>query len=359
MVAQALKRMTKPNKIHILGVGGIGGLISYELSTIKDKPEITLLFRSPAKVNHFKSINQSEIYINRIFKNPAEIVSSIFESGTAADLTGNIENLIISTKTYQTHDALKPYLQFINKDTNILLVQNGLGVVDELYKNVWPVVSERPNFYQGVINHGAFQSPNSGNNYEVSHSGDADFFIGRIPRDLTSHVAEEQFIPLFIKQLEDAKALKTTFLPYDELLLIQLKKFTVNACINPNTSIIDCINGELEGLEEVRSFFYDVISESVDIFTSTIPALKNNPRTNEVLNKDKLLDTVMQVGTVVNAKNSSSMRQDVINLRDTEIDYINGYVVTLAEANGLTANVNKSITKLLKIRLAINRKRNI
>lgn len=357
-MSQALQKLGISNQVYILGVGGIGGLISYELSTIKDKPEVTLLFRSTTKANYFEKTNRPEIFVRRIFKDPVEMVSSGgFKAGTAQDLTGYIQNLIISTKTYQTRDALKPYIPFINKDTNILLVQNGLGVVDELYQHVWPEVNERPTFYQGVINHGAFISQTVPDNYEITHSGDSTFFIGKIPKDLDVGESVEISKPLFIQQLEDAKALRTTFIPYDDLLLIQLRKFMVNACINPNTSIIDCINGELNTIEEARSFFSDIIEEAVEVFIATIPALKNNPKTEKSLNKQDLLEIVMDVGTVVNKKNSSSMRQDVLHLRDTEIDYINGYVVYLAERHGMKANINKAITKLLKIKLEILRGR--
>lgn len=302
-----------------------------------------------ARLEQIQKQYQSTLTINRLFKNPVESVSSSHESAVVEMIKDPIENLIITTKTYQTQVALKPYLHLINKSTNILLIQNGLGVSDELFRDVWPDVETRPQVYQGVINHGAFTVPDE-EKYIVAHAGFADLNIALIgePRGPT---------PLFIQQLVDAKELVTHYMPYSDLLLIQLKKFTVNACINPVTSIIDCVNGELTQSDKLPQLFSDIIGEAIDVFKQCIPELKKNPNTDIVLNKEQLVKHVINVGTVINAQNSSSMRQDTLNLRDTEIDYINGYVVTLAQANGLTANVNATISHLVNLRLSINRHR--
>lgn len=349
--------MTRSSNIYILGAGSMGGLVGYELSTLANKPNITLLLRNAAKVNHFNTVNKSTIYINRLFKDPIERVSAKFSAATSADIGEEIENLIITTKTYQTEEALKDYLPFIKPTSNILLIQNGLGVVDQLYQNVWPDVSKRPNIFQGVISHGAFVTANTGDNYEISHAGFGDLKIAKFPRDLTNPVEEKYEKPLMLKQLEDAMGLETSSLSYSDLSLIQIKKFVVNACINPVTAVVDCVNGELRSYNDLKALFYDIISEIVDVFLKTNPLLKQNPKTKEVLNKNDLTDYVVLCGTVWNVNNSSSMRQDTLHLRQTEIDYINGYVVKVAEDNGLKADVNKTITQLVKLRLSLNQSR--
>lgn len=343
--------MTKSSgTVHILGAGSIGGLVAYELSTLASPPKTVLLWRNSSRLADFRDRYLSKVTIRRLFKTPVESVSGTFDSAIASTLKGPISNLIVTTKTYQTQSALRPYLHLIDKSTNILLIQNGLGVSDELIRDVWPDESNRPTLYQGVINHGAFIVPDD-NEYIVAHAGFADLNIAQVSSDDTSS------LPLFIQQLVDAKGLVTHYMPYSDLLLIQLKKFTVNACINSITSIIDCINGELGKGDKAPQLFHDIIEESIGIFKKCIPELKDNPNVDKVLDKEKLIANVIEVGTVVNAQNSSSMRQDVLNLRETEVDYINGYVVKLAHNNGLEAKVNQTITNLVKLRLSINRNR--
>jgi len=350
--------MTRSSHIYILGAGSMGGLVACELSNTIKNPNITLLLRNAAKVDHFNKVNNSTIHINRLFKDPVEKISHRFHAASAKDINEVIDNLIISTKTYQTQAALKDYLPYLKPTSNILLIQNGLGVVDELYKDVWPNIEDRPNIFQGVISHGGFITSNTGDNYEISHAGFGDLKIAKFPRDPSNTQEEDVIKPEFLKQLEDSKGLATTIMSYSDLLLIQLKKFAVNACMNPITAIINCVNGELKSYGNgLNNLFYDIISELIDVFMATNPLLAKNPKTAEVLDKQNLLEYVVLCGTVWNVHNSSSMRQDTLHLRDTEVDYINGFVVKVAEENGLKADVNKTIANMVKLRLAVNRSR--
>ncbi|CCH45253.1 putative secreted protein [Wickerhamomyces ciferrii] len=347
--------MTRAHSVHVLGAGSMGVLVASELSKLPNGPSITLLLRNTAKVEHFKNVNKSTVHVQRLFKSPVEKAAYQFPAASANEINETIENLIITTKTYQTEAALKDYLPYLKPTSNILLIQNGLGVADQLYENVWPDVNQRPNIYQGVISHGGFIESNTGDEYVFSHAGFGDLKLAKFPRD-TSITEEERYDkPEFIKNLEDAEGLATTTLSYSGLLLIQIKKFAVNACINPVTAIVNCINGELKSADNLRDLFNDIISEAIDVLVATNPLLRKNPNTEKILNKKDLLDYVVVCGTEWNANNSSSMRQDTLNDRDTEIEYINGFIVKVAEANGLKADVNKTIANLVKLRTALNR----
>ncbi|KAK4924459.1 2-dehydropantoate 2-reductase (Ketopantoate reductase) (KPA reductase) (KPR), partial [Elasticomyces elasticus] len=50
------------------------------------------------------------------------------------------------------------------------------------------------------------------------------------------------------------------------------------------------------------------------------------------------------------AQNSSSMREDIRNVRGTEIDYINGYIVKRGEEQGIRCVLNYMICQMVKSR---------
>jgi 2-dehydropantoate 2-reductase len=62
-----------------------------------------------------------------------------------------------------------------------------------------------------------------------------------------------------------------------------------------------------------------------------------------------------KVITVINktAENTSSMRQDVLNHRKTEIDYMNGYMIKLARQHSLASPVNAQLTQQVKSLLPV------
>ncbi|KAF9102188.1 2-dehydropantoate 2-reductase (Ketopantoate reductase) (KPA reductase) (KPR) [Mortierella sp. AM989] len=67
-----------------------------------------------------------------------------------------IHHLLVTTKTYQTVDAISKIRHRLRPWTTIVLMQNGMGVREEICEAMgWADEKERPNFVQGIITHGA------------------------------------------------------------------------------------------------------------------------------------------------------------------------------------------------------------
>jgi 2-dehydropantoate 2-reductase len=67
-------------------------------------------------------------------------------------------------------------------------------------------------------------------------------------------------------------------------------------------------------------------------------------------------DSLMRRARLTTCKtgaNTSSMLQDVQQKRQTEIDYINGYIVSYAERFGLKCANNKTLVEMVKSRTVI------
>ncbi|GMG20798.1 unnamed protein product [Ambrosiozyma monospora] len=314
-----------------------------------------------AKLHHLQTTN-NKISITQLFNNDKIFNYAVNDPVQANKITDQyIDFLIVSVKTFDTVSALTPLLSKINNQTKILLVQNGMGVIDQLYSEVWPQLKQRPELFQGVISHGVFQDSEKTNTFDYNHAGFGNLKICKLPRELNSGsdsivndgLVDDEIIELLAKS-ED---LDCQFLPYCDLLVYQVEKFMVNCCINSITSILDCVNGELHDIESCYDLFRNVIEEALEILLKNYPVLQDSKLTKKILQVDTLLEYTIDCGTLINGKNSSSMRQDTLHLRNVEIDYINGYVASLAEKMGLKADVNKTITLLVKTRLQINRNR--
>lgn len=347
--------------IHILGAGAMGCLVAQELSSLQTPPPITLLFRNESKSTKFRTSQDSTIQIQRLFISEKQITRYQYLSSSPTEVDAKkIDTLFISTKTYQTQSALEPYLPLITPQTNILLIQNGLGVAEELYRDVWPQIDQRPQLWQGVINHGAYLEELSQEDGQVglgvTHAGLGDLFVAKIPRDFQSIEKDLNEEPEWVSQLIAAEGLHTTKLTYSDLLVKQVKKFIVNICVNSSTAILDCLNGEV-GVEGTESLYRSLITEALQILFLTKPILAKNPLSPTELDVEKLVSFVMEVATVWHGKNSSSMRQDTLNLRDTEVDYLTGFIVNEAKSIGKQAPVAGVISELVKMRLGINRSR--
>jgi 2-dehydropantoate 2-reductase len=114
-------------------------------------------------------------------------------------------------------------------------------------------------------------------------------------------------------------------------------KIIVNAAINPLTAILRVPNGalveseDLIGLMKAAALEAAAIAKAVGI---TLPF--SDP-----------VERVKQVAAMT-ATNHSSMLQDVLGQRPTEIDAINGKIVEQGQALGIPTPVNAMLTSLMR-----------
>lgn len=363
-------------KIHIVGMGSMGTLLAVNLIKYSNA-SIIPLFRNKSRLEQFQNEGKSTIGIRKIYLDDAPLDTEVLkESYSPENFPGTtIENLVVTTKTYQTYDALKPYLPYINSNTNLILIQNGLGVLEVLKNEVFKSTNDKPNLFQAVISHGAFQDKG----FIFNHAGFVDLKFARLPWVESETIQDQKFVEIdamentLVKLFTEpkfAKAIACKHMTYQELLFGQLYKFLINACINPVTAIIDCDNGEL--FSGCRPIFTSIVEECLSVlkvayktifdYESNFNGKENYPslQINSTFEIEKMVNVIINAGCVINAKNSSSMRQDTRFLRDTEIDYINGYIVQLAKSLNLgedATKVNRTISELVELRLSVNRDR--
>lgn len=369
-----------PTTIYILGLGSMGSILASELSKCTTT-RIIPLFRNKTKLNLFQK-NDCSIKVNKMFlDNKPSIITNYKECYCPETFLKHksssfiIDNLIITTKTYQTKNALEPYLPYITSNTNIIMIQNGLGVLDILKNDIFTNEKIRPNIFQGVISHGAYQVTNK--DFEFNWAGAVGIKISSLSwnDDFIQSVEEVEIIKhnnSLINSLctgKFAKEFISEFITYQELLVNQLYKYIINCCINPVTAIVNADNGEIA--DGASNLFRLIITEALDILKIEYFKLFNeyedkyNPLneypTLDISNQfdiESMVINIINVGCIVNKGNSSSMRQDTLYLRDIEIEFINGYLIKLVEKHKLNKDmvkINLTVVEFAKLRLSLNR----
>ncbi|KAK6462064.1 2-dehydropantoate 2-reductase [Scheffersomyces coipomensis] len=345
--------MSKVPKVFILGAGSMGCLVGHELTqAFGNQVNPVLLFRNQAVVDLYNSQGSEISIVKSKNSNITTTKTHIEAACKPPNHNGSkvtIDNLILSTKTYQSIAALENYIPHLTKDSNILILQNGMGVAPLLTEKFWPSGWNRPNIFQAVATHGAYKTA-----LNVIHfAAPGKMSISYIPKP-TDKKDTEVVIPDFIDQILQTPSLNTTYEKYENFLLIQMEKLVVNATINPITALLDCFNGDLLYADRISALSKRIIKEAVNCFFAEYKILATIPDAHAYLSPDRLLDVVLTMCKTT-AQNSSSMREDVRHLNDTEIDYINGYIVKLGKKHDLSVTTNMNIVDLVKNKLAIDR----
>ena len=298
-------------RIVVVGPGALGCLVAGFLKN-KSGEEVWLLDSSPERA---KKISEDGIKIEGIsgsFNIKINATSDTKEIGKA-DL------VIICVKSYSTEDACKEIKDIVSEETSVLTLQNGIGNVQILNDYFGP---ER--VIAGITNHGSTLLGDG----HVRHAGKGDTIIGKSDGKLSgvlknvSNVLTKAGFPTKVSKDIDS---------------VIWGKLVINVGINALTAITRLNNGRLVEYTESRELLRSAVSEAVKVVKRKRIKLAYD-------------DPIQKVESVCKATSSnvSSMLQDVLNKKRTEIDFINGAIVRQAKSLGIPTPANEVLTNLVK-----------
>ena len=300
-------------KIVVVGPGAMGCLFA-GLLVEAGQPDVWLLDKDEARA---RSISENGLKIEGIGGN--RTISKI--SATAEPKIIEIADLVlIFVKSYDTEGASHSILPIVGEKTAVLTLQNGLNNLETISR-----VLGKEKVLAGITSHGATMLDVG----HIRHAGSGETIIGE-PQGEISARAEN------IAKILSSAGIKTSVSP--DINSFIWAKLIINAAINPITALTKLKNGELLEHKETRRLLAMVASESMDIATAcniTIP----------------YKDPVLMVESVCKAtsNNISSMLQDVLRKKRTEIDAINGAIVNEAKKIKIDAPINETLLKLVRV----------
>ena len=316
-------------KITIVGPGAMGCLLACFLS--KSKEEIWLLDKNPERAQKIKEQGLKIEGISgswQVRASPAPSCAGSFSevgrggvniTSQAKEIPQPQDLVIIAVKSYDTKNALKDIKSLLSESSLVLSLQNGLGNIE--------IISElvgQERVLGGITNQGAtLLGPGW-----VRHAGKAETVIGRLDGRLPVELR-------FIRELFNKCGLETRLSKDIKSLL--WSKLIINVGINALTAITHLNNGKLIEFAGTRKILEEAVNEAVRV------AKKKRIK----LIYDDPLSKVEAVCEAT-AANVSSMLQDILRRKPTEIDFINGAIVRQAQALSLPTPVNSVLTNLIK-----------
>jgi len=297
-------------KIVVVGAGAIGSLFAAFLT--KSKEELWLLDKN--KENAAK-INASGISL--------EGVSGSWQAKvkTTADIQdiGQADLVLICVKSFNTKSAVEQIKPILGQNTKILTLQNGIGNVEIISE-----IAGEEKVIAGVTNQGATLIEAG----KIRHAGHGETIIGSI--DGKTPVELRAIREIFNKVGFETKMSR-------DIKSLIWSKLIINAGINALTAITRLPNGKLTEYEGTRRILRDAVTEAARIAKrKRIKLIFDDPLAK--------VEAVCE-GT---SDNLSSMLQDVLRKKRTEIDFINGVIVRFGQEMGISVPTNKLLLDLIK-----------
>lgn len=223
--------------------------------------------------------------------------------------------LLVTTKAWQVIPALEPLVGRLPETCPVILLHNGMGTTEWLLGHFPynPLLA-------GTTSCGALKTDST----HIRHTGFGETWLG------TLNQAGEQYrelVPYLAQALGHAAW-------SEHIGARQWHKLVVNAIINPLTAVWNQPNGALlDHAEEVAALCQELYPLLVKQGFSETP--------------ETWCKLVLQVADRT-AQNYSSMHQDIAYHRKTEIDYITGYLLQQAEAQGIDLPGHRKLYLKLK-----------
>ncbi|MDQ2918350.1 MAG: 2-dehydropantoate 2-reductase [Verrucomicrobiota bacterium] len=287
-------------QIIVLGAGAIGSLYGAKLATAND---VTLI----ARAEHAAAMNARGLQIEGRDAGTVRV-----RAATKVQEIGTETLLVLTTKVSDTAAALAPLAPLIRDDTTILCLQNGLGSE----KITRAAIGTRGVVLRGITQFGAiFVRP-----------GVIKFMIARHTL-IEQHERSRRIAEVFTGAGLDGRI-------SSNINADVWQKLIFNCVVNPITAILGSEVGAVADLR-LDPLKRLLIDECLAVATA-----------EGIQFESDFLSTINEV--YAPSHNIASMRQDLMRGRKTEIDYLNGAVVSLGEKHGIDCPVNRSLTTIIK-----------
>lgn len=291
---------------HVLGAGAIGSLFASLLQ--EAGTPCTLLLREG---DPDLAVGTTAVTLRR-----GEQLRSFEFEVSASDDSGPISHLLVCTKAPDIVAAIAGVAHRLMPGSVVLLLANGLGYQQQVRAR-WPQFD----CCSGSTTEGAFREGRRA----ICHAGHGRTLVGQPGRS----TAPDWFKPWL--------ALSSPCEWSPDIDTVLWRKMAINCVINPLTALHRCRNGELAERPELATLVLEVCAEvrAIGIAAGQAHAVS---------------DLQTQVMTVIRdtANNRSSMLQDVLAERETEIDYLTGYLLDQARQHGIEAPRNAALLAAVK-----------
>ncbi len=290
-------------RVTVFGAGALGSVIG---GLMVDSHEVTLICRE----DHAREINADGLWLNGMVEKKTFPHASTDTSGLPAQ-----DLVIVTVKAYDTRKALHSIHPLLGKDTSVLIVQNGLTILND-------VKQVHPEALIGTTNIGAqYIGPG-----HVKLTGKGEMVIGG-PEDVHD---------LGIKALESFHSTGIPCRWSEDMTRDVWRKAVISSCINPLTAITRKPNAVLIDDRRINDLARICYEESCRVAVSLGRLEANGIKFTEVEDVAK-----------ATAMNRSSMLQDVERGKRTEIENINGEIVRLGSQAGLDVRFNEILVSLV------------
>jgi 2-dehydropantoate 2-reductase len=298
-------------KVAVIGPGALGCLLAAKFKVAGE--DVWLIDYRPERV---ELLNRQGILLKAPDGTETAVKVPVGQAGrmTPADLA------ILTVKAYQTKAAVQGLPTLLKPGGLALTLQNGLGNLEEMAAVLGP---------EPLLGGASILGATKLREGEVLLAGLGPTYVGP-PAGSQAPAAEVEAV---------AALFRRAGLPCEirgDIEAVLWEKLLVNVGINPLTAILRIKNGDLPNLPPAWELAVAAAAEAHAVARAGGLSLNVDPEAR------------LQEVCTATAANRSSMLQDILAGRRTEIEALNAQVAAQGTSHGLPTPVNHVLTQLIR-----------
>ncbi len=279
----------------VIGAGAIGLFWACKLQTLGYKVHLVYRSENPGKKITLESFTD-ESGNQQSTTSKHKIKSFTAQELTERESTEKYDKVMICTKSFDLKDAYLQVASQITEDADIACLCNGIGAQAELQYTLL----ETQTLWAGTTSEGILKVDIN----HIKHTGLGDTYFG-------------QWI-----ETTPAKAFPLDNLTVTNIHQRVIEKLAVNAVINPITALFNIHNGDILN-EEYKSLLAASFIELASVFLHPKFSYIEQSKHLTADNIKNRINTIAQLTRL----NRSSMYEDLKLQRQTENDFISGFLL--------------------------------
>lgn len=338
------------HKVHILGADERSRFIAHALSSVYDSVEV--LRWSDSK----RYTNLQVSGLDRTTKDIETLPPSIVPSHPQDQ--SPIDHLVVGGSANFAMTELSHIKHRLSEDSTVCLVNDGLGVLEDVRRSVFEAKPNAPKFILGHMNHRlAFN--NKYNAVRQLRQGqlwltDPSFDQNKSKKwaKLEKKEKKGQTRSHLLKSLSLPERLATRTTTWDKWFRYKLPSVLFDSIVDPVCVALAVPYAEVMKNQAARRMVRQLCDEMVTAMTH-FEELNNCPSVQEFLQGDKMVNTMF--ATIYTKRQSPcQLERKLRHGKKTDAEYLNGYFLKKAKALGIDMKLNKMMMDMVLAREAVS-----
>ncbi|EAQ89819.1 hypothetical protein CHGG_06438 [Chaetomium globosum CBS 148.51] len=334
-IAVGMQTFRPSDQIHVMGLDLVGRYIAHTLAGCQTIPPVSyMLHRENLYKQWYKASKQLILYRGDLRITHRRVTADYISDEQAETQSGiTIHNLIVTLPAAQVVQAFRRIRHRLDHRSTICLINDGLGVAEELIEAYFPNESTRPIF---LLGHLTTALDHTSSRFSVAEVRPGRLYLTLMPPQkvqgsqrfqIKRHppVVRTARATHFIRLLTAMPGLNATGHPMADFLRYKLPTVAFRTIVDPLAALFGCRYDALSTNPHARQLM-DRLAWELSCVLSQLPECRHSRRFRHFASTSSLREEVYH-RLMLQRTADSKMRAQVAAGWDTDVDFLSGYFV--------------------------------